>query len=348
MPRHRPNQSWRELVCSLWISISVQLNAKIAPTTAFLSTTTSSLHLPKLKAAVFVPGFLTGENDFRQTAEALTARGIPTIVVPMPNWHWLSCLGGRSVRPMLERLDYTVRHLAASGVGGDGTVSIPRFGYTAMDLYADFRHNPGGIYRVGGTDKVVEYPLVEPRGKFLIPDKDPQGSIALIGHSAGGWISRIYLSERAYGGRAYRGKDLVHSLVTLGTPHMSAPGFAFESLNWCNEESDILPVRQLAVGGVGFPGDQWGDFTAGSYAFCCEKGGDGLSYDGDGVTPIHSSLALPGADQLILQGVHHFCWSDVFGGKFVAPELTEDYKRTRLWYGSESALDQWASFLEDI
>ena len=42
-------------------------------------------------------------------ADTLTSRGIPTVVVPMPVWHWLPCLGGRSMRPMLERIDHTVR-----------------------------------------------------------------------------------------------------------------------------------------------------------------------------------------------------------------------------------------------
>jgi len=44
-------------------------------------------------------------------ADTLTSRGIPTVVVPMPVWHWLPCLGGRSMRPMLERIDHTVRLL---------------------------------------------------------------------------------------------------------------------------------------------------------------------------------------------------------------------------------------------
>jgi len=73
--------------------------------------------LPNVKAAVIVPGFLTGKDEFIPLAQSLTNCGIPTVVVPMPNWHWLPCLGGRSMRPMLERIDFTVKHLAA--VAGD-------------------------------------------------------------------------------------------------------------------------------------------------------------------------------------------------------------------------------------
>lgn len=67
--------------------------------------------LPDIRAAVIVPGFLTGKDDFLPLAQSLCNIGIPAVVVPMPNWHWLPCLGGRSMRPMLERIDFTVRHL---------------------------------------------------------------------------------------------------------------------------------------------------------------------------------------------------------------------------------------------
>jgi len=51
---------------------------------------------------------------------------------------------------------------------------------------------------------------------------------------AGGWIARAYLSDREYGGKIYNGKELVHSIITLGSPHGNAPGPAFK-------------VRQLVI-----------------------------------------------------------------------------------------------------
>ena len=95
------------------------------------------------------------------------------------------------MRPMLERIDHTVRHLTASG----DVNSIPEFEYSLMDCIGDFQDNPGGVLEVGGSAKVDEYdPSITPRGKFSRPAKDSQYRIALIGHSAGGWISRAYLS----------------------------------------------------------------------------------------------------------------------------------------------------------
>jgi PGAP1-like protein len=297
----------------------------------------------KIQAAVLVPGFLTGADEFQSLCETLTARGLPTVAVPMPNWHWLPCLGGRSARPILERLDFTVQHL----ISNNGDISkIPKFEYSLNDAWVDFRTNPGGVAQVGGSAVVDEYPNVEPRGTFKLPEKEeivPNTKVALIGHSAGGWISRAYLSSRNYGGKAYNGSQYIHSLVTLGTPHQNAPGPAFEGVRWVNREP--AQVRSLAVGGTGFKGDEWGGLTAGAYSFCCPEGSDGSSYTGDGMTPLFSSLALEGADQMSLDDVHHFCWSETFGGDLVAPELSKDCKEGRPWYGSADIVEKWASWI---
>ena len=60
-----------------------------------------------------VPGFLSGDGNFRNLAEALTARGVLTIVVLMQQWHWILYISGRSMRPNLEWIDCAVRHVTA-------------------------------------------------------------------------------------------------------------------------------------------------------------------------------------------------------------------------------------------
>lgn len=319
-------------------------------------------------AAVIVPGFLTGADEFEPLCKALTERGIPTVAVPMPNWHWLPCLGGRSARPILERIDHTVKHIVANYentenpiIASNAILNIPEYKYSVFDCWMDFQNTPGGALKVGGSSKVDDYPVVEPRGDFASPEgfrtgngskKQPKKKIALIGHSAGGWISRVYLSSSDYGGKVYEGSKYIHSLVTLGTPHSNAPGPAFEGIEWINrpenEHDRTKHVRTLAVAGNGFKGGDWGSLTQGAYSFCCPEGTDGTSYEGDGVTPLFSALDLPGSESLVLEGAtHHFCWSDVFGGDFVAPELTEDHKRGQSWYGSEGVIEQWAKFIKD-
>lgn len=249
------------------------------------------------------------------------------------------------MKPMLERIDHTVRFLSASG--GDVN-AVPNFEYSAADCWGDFWDNPGGVMEVGGSAEVDEYPNVTPRGRFPIPNFDSQGKVAIVGHSAGGWIARAYLSDRNYGGKVYNGKAMVHSLVTLGSPHGNAPGPAFKGVEWVNRESVPSGVRALAVSGSGFRGDSSGQLTQNAYSFCCNKGSDGTDYDGDGITPIFSALAMEGAEELVLEGrVTHFPWSDVFGGPTFAPDLAKVHKDEQVaWYGSGEAIDQWAGWLE--
>lgn len=169
--------------------------------------------------------------------------------------------------------------------------------------------------------------------------------------SAGGWISRVYLSSSAYGGKAYCGSRYIHSLVTLGTPHANAPGPAFDGIRWINraenESCRTSKVRSLGVAGSGFAGGDWGGLTQGAYSFCCPDGTDGTSYEGDGVTPVFSALGMPESESLVLDKTHHFCWSDVFGGDLVSPELTQDHKQGEPWYGSDDRVEQWANFIHE-
>jgi len=228
---------------------------------------------------------------------------------------------------------------------------IPDFSYNFVDCYEDFRNNPGGVFEVGGSCDVDEYPIVTPKGTFPLPSntnaEEVGGRVALIGHSAGGWISRLYVSNRNYGGRAYAGQDLVHTLVTLGTPHGNAPGPAFKGVEWCNREAIATnKMRALAVAGEGFLGDRSGQLTQNSYAFCCPEGSDGTKYDGDGVTPIQSALAMEGSDKMTIKNIHHFPWSEVTGGDFVAPDLAKLHKQGMSWYGSDDAIDQWFEWLD--
>lgn len=252
------------------------------------------------------------------------------------------------MRPMLERIDHTVRHLSASG--GDPS-AVPDIKYGLGDCWADFWSNPGGVFRVGGSVEPDEYPVIEPRGYFPPLSGNPQGKVALIGHSAGGWISRVYLSDRQYGGKAYDGTSLIHSLVTLGSPHGDAPGDAFRGVAWVNraDEQASLPsrgVRCLAVAATGSPGGapDAGQLTQNAYAFCIE-GSDGSDVDGDGITPTQSALALQDAETVVIDGATHFPWGDVFGGDVFAPEMTEKYQKGKPWYGSIEVLDQWAPWL---
>lgn len=131
----------------------------------------------------------------------------------------------------------------------DPQLLIPNFSYNIFDLIQDFIYNPGGVLEVGGSAKVDKYPIYIPKDSFPAPESPPMGKVALIGHSAGGWICRAYISNRDYGGRSYNGHELIHSLMTLGLPHGNAPGPAFKGVEWVNRNNtDIVDsgVRALA------------------------------------------------------------------------------------------------------
>jgi triacylglycerol esterase/lipase EstA (alpha/beta hydrolase family) len=157
--------------------------------------------------------------------------------------------------------------------------------------------------------------------------------VNLIGHSAGGWIARIYLGEEPYCGKVWQGKSRVHTLITLGTPHSSLERWTKRNLEFVNLSypGAFHPdVRYVCVAGKAIYGQkslrfgEW--FTYQSYQLTCGQG----DCWGDGITPV-SSAHLSGAENLTLEGVFH------------APKSSPppDY----VWYGSPAPLKEWMSYL---
>ena len=53
------------------------------------------------------------------------------------------------------------------------------------------------------------------------------GKVVIVGHSAGGWLARLWMGGEAYCGKRYSGAKYVKTLITLGTPHASAEAYPF-------------------------------------------------------------------------------------------------------------------------
>lgn len=51
------------------------------------------------------------------------------------------------------------------------------------------------------------------------------GRVALCAHSASGWVSRILLGDVPYQGTVYNRQHMVHTLLTLGSPHGSIEAY---------------------------------------------------------------------------------------------------------------------------
>lgn len=157
--------------------------------------------------------------------------------------------------------------------------------------------------------------------------------INLIGHSAGGWLSRIYLGETPYcihpndtEDCVWHARSAIATLVTLGTPHTSLERWTRKNLEFVNltyPGAFYVDIRYVCVAGKTVFGDRWKSWLAySSYKLTCGQG----NCWGDGITPIDSAH-LKGAKNLVVEGASH----SPRGG--------------RVWYGSASLIDTWSQYL---
>lgn len=74
------------------------------------------------------------------------------------------------------------------------------------------------------------------------------GRVGVVGHSAGGWLVRLWMGEKRYCGRRYSGAHMVDTLLTLGTPHASAEAYPFGRVVEKRENEDNEGVPKEARG----------------------------------------------------------------------------------------------------
>ncbi|WGV25615.1 esterase/lipase family protein [Halotia branconii] len=157
--------------------------------------------------------------------------------------------------------------------------------------------------------------------------------VNLIGHSAGGWISRIYLGDQPYAARGevkscvWKAHPLVATLTTLGTPHISQERWTRQNLDFVSNNypgAFYKHVRYVCVAGKTiFGARRRGSWLAySSYQLTC---GIGNTW-GDGITPI-TAAHLEGAENLVIPGVNH------------SP------RSPGIWYGSPEILKAWVNYL---
>ena len=157
--------------------------------------------------------------------------------------------------------------------------------------------------------------------------------INLIGHSAGGWIARIYIGETPYDIHASdrnrtpprSARSHVHTLMTLGTPHRSQERWTRKNLDFVNQPypgAFYDDVDYVCVAGKATKGKKSDWFTFNSYKMTAGSG----EIWGDGVVPV-SVAHLAGARNLVLADVAHSPSKDA------------------LWYGSPSVVKDWSQWL---
>ncbi|MEB3215279.1 MAG: lipase [Nostocales cyanobacterium 94392] len=224
---------------------------------------------------VILPGFFETAEAYSKLEKSLQNLGFPTLTVPLQRRDWIATVGGRSVIPILQQLDYTVKRIL---------------------------------------------------------QQESASQINLIGHSAGGWISRIYLGEVPYGRASgnlltWKAYPQVATLTTLGTPHTSLERWTRSNLDFVNNNypgAFYEKVSYVCVAGKTIFGQRrlgnWLAFS--SYKLTCGKGNTW----GDGITPIEAAH-LSGANNLVIEGVMH------------SP------RSPRIWYGSPESMANWVKYL---
>ena len=156
----------------------------------------------------------------------------------------------------------------------------------------------------------------------------PGRSVCVIGHSAGGWLGRVFIAEEEK-------LDVEFStLLTLGTPNIPpAEGMLDQTrglLRYVERECDISQkvANVVSVVGNGIVGKPFGKGSVSetvaffSYQAVCGRG----DVDGDGVTPVEAAF-IRGSKELVVPNCGH---SMLTGTN---------------WYGSIQAVNEWCKFL---
>lgn len=157
-----------------------------------------------------------------------------------------------------------------------------------------------------------------------LAEQSPTGRVTLIGHSSGGVMLRLYLSDEPFAGRTYAGANHCNQLITLGSPHQAQRGTRLRLMVDRKFPGTPFPaVDYVSVAGTLDLGSANASpfskrSALGSYRSIA--GTDAV--EGDGLVPVSSAL-LANARALILPDTAH-------GGFF-----------GRSWYGSDDRLALW-------
>tara|TARA_Y100001968_G_scaffold333927_1_gene401221 strand:+ start:12151 stop:12852 length:702 start_codon:yes stop_codon:yes gene_type:complete len=159
----------------------------------------------------------------------------------------------------------------------------------------------------------------------------PTGKVTLIGHSSGGLIMRLFLSDKPFANQVYNGAENCNFLITLGSPNHAKKGTRLRLM-----VDSLYPgsfykkkVQYISVAGrVNLEKDNNLTNFAKKSALTSYKsisGEDNLT--GDGLVPIQSAL-LSGSKKIILDETSH-------GGFF-----------GKYWYGSKERVSLWWKEIE--
>tara|TARA_B100000965_G_scaffold93591_1_gene76390 strand:+ start:400 stop:1101 length:702 start_codon:yes stop_codon:yes gene_type:complete len=173
-----------------------------------------------------------------------------------------------------------------------------------------------------GWKKILE--KVEKIVKEL-SNESSTGKVTLIGHSSGGMILRLYLSDLLFSSKIYNGKDYANCLITLGSPNQAKRAtylrnFVTSKLpgSFYSKDVDYISVAgELDLKG---PIATKTSLRLSKSSYRALNGNENVI--GDGLVPRESALLI-GSKQVVMKETAH--------GKAFGKD----------WYGSKNKVEEW-------
>ena len=160
-------------------------------------------------------------------------------------------------------------------------------------------------------------------------EKSNTNKVTLIGHSSGGMILRLYLSDLLFRRKRYNGKDFANCLITLGSPNQAKRATYLR-----NFVSSKLPgsfyspnVKYISVAGELDLSGPIATKTSRRLSKTSYRALNGNENSiGDGLVPIDSALLI-GSKTIVMKETAH--------GKAFGKD----------WYGSKNKVEEWLNRL---
>tara|TARA_Y100001968_G_scaffold254461_1_gene240363 strand:- start:1727 stop:2425 length:699 start_codon:yes stop_codon:yes gene_type:complete len=149
--------------------------------------------------------------------------------------------------------------------------------------------------------------------------------VTLIGHSSGGIILRLYLSDLLFDRNIYNGKDYANCLITLGSPNQAKRAtylrnFVSSKLPGCFYSKDVNYISVAGELNLNGPVATKTSLRLSKSSYRALNGNANVI--GDGLVPRDSALLI---------GSKHIVMKETAHGKAFGKD----------WYGSKNKVEEW-------